>query len=48
MQRSQLFSYKTVHLFLFSKSGFMKGCIDTAAQLGNVTLVTYADMLQTM
>ena len=48
VQRSQLFSYKTVHLFLFSKSGFTKGCIDRAAQLSNVSLVTYEDILKAM
>lgn len=48
VQRSELFAYKNVHLFLFAKSGFNKGCIDKAAELGNVTLVTYADILKSM
>ena len=48
VQRSELFAYKNVHLFLFAKSGFTKGCIDKAAELGNVTLVTYADILKCM
>ena len=48
VQRSKLFAYKNVHLFLFAKSGFTKGCIDKAAELGNVTLVTYADILKCM
>ena len=48
VQRSELFAYKNVHLFLFAKSGFTKGCIDKAAELGNVTLVTYADILKSM
>ena len=48
VQRSTLFAYKNVHLFLFAKSGFTKGCIDKAAELGNVTLVTYADILKSM
>lgn len=46
VQRSALFDYKRVHLFLFAKSGFTKGCIDKATELGNVTLVTYADILK--
>ncbi len=48
VHRSKLFHYKTVHLFLFSKSGFTKGCIDKANELGNVHLVTYEDMLKAM
>ena len=48
VQRSKLFAYKNVHLFLFAKSGFTKGCIDKATELGNVSLVTYADILKCM
>lgn len=48
VQRSELFAYKNVHLFLFAKSGFTKGCIDKATELGNVSLVTYADILKSM
>lgn len=44
VRRSKLFSYKNVHLFLFSKSGFTKGCIEEAKKIGNVTLVTYSDL----
>ena len=40
IKRSKLFSYINVHLFLFSRSGFTKGCIDKANELGNVSLVT--------
>ena len=46
IKRSKLFSYVNVHLYLFSKSGFTKGCIDKANELGNVSLVTYSDMLK--
>ena len=46
IKRSKLFSYINVHLFLISRSGFTKGCIDKANELGNVSLVTYADMLK--
>lgn len=45
VDRSKLFHYKTVHYYLFAKSGFTKGCIEKADELGNVTLVEYAEML---
>ena len=45
VERSNLFPYKDKHFYLFAKSGFTKGCIDKAAELGNVTLVTYDEML---
>lgn len=48
VQRSKLFPYQRVHLYLFSKSGFTKGCMDKAEELGNVTLVTYQDILHAM
>ncbi len=44
IERSKLFRYKKTHFFLFSKSGFTKGCTEKAKELGNVTLVKYADM----
>lgn len=43
--RSKLFRYKKVHYYLFSKSGFTKGCMEQAKEMGNVTLVSYADIL---
>lgn len=45
MERSELFHYKKKHFYLFAKNGFTKGCIDKAAEMSNVTLVTYEDML---
>ena len=45
IERSKLFHYKNVHYYLFAKSGFTKGCIDKASELGNVSLVLYADMV---
>ncbi|MCI5678878.1 MAG: ATP-binding protein [Bacteroidales bacterium] len=48
VQRSELFHYPKVTLYLFSKNGFTKGCIDKAQELGNVTLVTYTDILDTL
>ena len=48
LHRSRLFPYSKVHYFLFSKSGFTKGCMEKANELGNVTLVSYDDMLKAM
>ena len=45
VERSTLFNYKRTHFYLFAKAGFTKGCIDRANEMGNVTLVTYKDML---
>ena len=46
IQRSRLFPYSKVHYYLFSKSGFTRGCVERAAELGSVTLVSYEDMLK--
>ena len=48
IERSKLFHYKNVHYYLFAKSGFTKGCMEKAKELGNVTLVTYEDILKSM
>jgi len=45
VKRSELFSYKKVHYYLFAKSGFTKGCLDRANEMGNVTLVSYENVL---
>ena len=45
VERSNLFNYKNKHFFLFSKSGFTKGCVDKAKKLGNVSLVEYMHMI---
>ena len=45
VKRSELFNYKTKHYYIFSKSGFTKGCIDKANEMGNVVLVEFADMI---
>lgn len=44
--RSRLFHYQKTQLYLFAKNGFTKGCIDKANKMGNVTLVTYGDILR--
>lgn len=46
IQRSQLFHYSEVHLYLFSKSGFSQGCIEKAAKMKNINLVTYDDIIK--
>ncbi len=45
IKRSKLFLYTDVHYYLFSKSGFTKGCIDKAKEMENVQLVSYKDIL---
>ncbi len=46
VERSTLFNYKKTHFYLFAKTGFIKGCIERANKMGNVTLVTYEDILK--
>ena len=45
VDRSGLFHYTNVYYFLFSKTGFTKGCMKKAETMGNVTLVTYKDIV---
>lgn len=45
-ERCRLFHYQKVQLYLFAKSGFTKGCIDKANELGNVTLVTFDEIIK--
>ena len=44
VKRSNLFPHKTKHYYIFSKSGFTKGCIDKANEMGNATLIEFADI----
>lgn len=46
--RSQMFPYQNVHLYIFSKSDFTKGCVDEAQKMGNVNLVTYEDTMKVL
>ena len=46
IKRGNLFSYSKVHYYLFSKSGFTNDCIDKANELGNVSLISYNDILK--
>lgn len=48
VRRSRLFHYRNVYLYLFAKNGFTKGCMDRAEELGNVTMVTYSDILNVL
>lgn len=45
IEHSNLFHYQNKHYYLFSKSGFTKGCQEKTAEMENVTLVSYADMM---
>lgn len=45
IERSELFPYKKKRFFLFSKSGFTKGCTEKAKELGNVSLVPYGEIV---
>ena len=45
VERSNLFHYKNKHYYLFAKSGFTKGCTEKAAEMGNVTLVEYENIV---
>lgn len=45
VDRSMLFRYSKVHYYLFSKTGFTKGCMEKAEEMGNVTLVSYKDIM---
>ena len=46
MERSELFPYEKKHFFLFSKSGFSNGCLEKAKEIGNVSLVTYGEIVK--
>lgn len=46
VERSMIFSYEKKHYFLFSKSGFTKGCKEKAQKMGNVSLVNYAGLVK--
>ena len=46
IDRSGLFHYTKVHYYIFSKSGFTKGCMNKADEMRNVTLVSYEDIVK--
>ncbi len=41
VRRSQMFHYSNKYLYLFTKRGFTKGCVDKAKEVGDGVLVTY-------
>ncbi len=45
VERSKLFSFTNIYYYLFSKTGFTKGCIDKSIGLGNVELVAFDEMM---
>ncbi|MDR3294568.1 MAG: ATP-binding protein [Clostridiales Family XIII bacterium] len=45
LERSRLFHYKNVRLYVFAKIGFTKGCADKANELGNVKLVAFDEIV---
>jgi hypothetical protein len=45
VERSRLFHYENVQLYLFAKSGFTKGCVEKANELGNVNLNTFDEIV---
>ena len=45
IKRSQIFHYNNTRLYLFAKNGFTKGCQEEAEKLGNVSLVTFQDIM---
>ena len=46
VEKSKLFHFEKKHYYLFAKTGFKKGCMEKADEMGNVTLVSYEDMLE--
>jgi AAA+ ATPase superfamily predicted ATPase len=48
VERAALFHYNKKQLYLFSKNGFTSGCTEKAKELGNITLITFAEMLQSV
>lgn len=46
LERSHMFSSNNPHFYLFSKMGFTSACEVKAQELGNVSLVTYREILE--
>lgn len=45
-ERSQLLRFNRKYLFLFAKRGFTSGCREKAAQMGNVSLISFGEIQQ--
>lgn len=48
IRRSKIFHYSKIHLYLFSKNGFTKRCVEAADHMENVTLAQYKGLLEKM
>ena len=46
VEKSELFHYQNKYYYLFAKSGFTKGCVEKANEMGNVMLVSYEEMVR--
>lgn len=46
VQRTRIFHYRKVWLYLFAKNGFTEGCMRRAEEMRNVVLVTYKDIIE--
>ena len=44
--RGELFGFANKHYYIFAKTDFTKSCIEKANELGNVTLVSYAEIIK--
>ena len=46
IEKSLLFHQTNKYYYLFAKTGFTKGCQDRATELGNVSLITFEDIVK--
>ena len=46
LERGELFSFVNKHYYIFAKTDFTKSCVEKADELGNITLVRYADIIK--
>lgn len=45
VEKSKMFHYNKKYYYLFAKTGFTKGCIEKAAEMGNVRLVNFGEIM---
>ena len=45
INKSSIFNCNEKYYYIFSKSGFTKGCIEKSNEMKNVILITYNDIL---
>ncbi len=46
IKRSKLFYFTNTNFYIFSMTGFTKGCLDKATEIGNVNLITFDQMMK--